>query len=70
MSAGHVVDVRDLGTEAERGGGACKESRYGEKLSNVVALIRRLPAGERVLVFVQFQDLLDKVLEEPSMNLP
>lgn len=56
---GCVVRVSELGREAKsQAGGA-----FGAKLSAVAALITRVPAGERVLVFVQFADLLVKVQE-------
>ena len=50
-----VIPVAELGKEAG-GGGA-----VGVKLAGVIGLVQRIPKSERVLVFVQFPDLLDKV---------
>ncbi|KAI8904617.1 hypothetical protein DFJ77DRAFT_552162 [Powellomyces hirtus] len=38
-------------------------TRYGKKLSQLVKLIKSLPKDERVLVFVQFDDLMVRVAE-------
>jgi SNF2 family DNA or RNA helicase len=49
-----VVPLAELGSEEKEG------STVGAKLSSVVRLIKRIPADERVLVFVQFPELLQK----------
>ena len=36
-------------------------AKYGSKLARIVALIQRIPHDERILVFVQFEDLLAQV---------
>ena len=53
-----VIPVSELGAELSGGGGST-----GVKLASLIGLVKRLPRDERVLVFVQFQDLLDKVAE-------
>ena len=60
-----VIPVAELGSEGGGVDGAAggANSATGVKLSSVIGLIRRIPKDERVLVFVQFQDLLDKVAE-------
>ena len=50
----------ELGSEAES---HASNQRYGAKLSSVVGLIERIPKDERILIFVQFADLLLKVQE-------
>ena len=56
-----VVPVSELGTELSGGGGG--SSGVGAKLTSVISLIKRIPRDERILVFVQFQDLLERVDE-------
>ncbi|KAJ1459723.1 hypothetical protein M885DRAFT_613323 [Pelagophyceae sp. CCMP2097] len=48
-------------TFATDGAASALAAQHGAKLAEVVDLIESLPAGERVLVFVQFADLLTKV---------
>jgi SNF2 family DNA or RNA helicase len=57
----HVVRADTLGNETDSG-------RFGAKLELLVALIKKVPETERILVFVQFTDLLDKVLEALEEN--
>jgi hypothetical protein len=54
-----VVPVRDLGTEQADD----THGKYGAKLTAIAKLISSLPKKERVLVFVQFPELLVKVDE-------
>ncbi|KAI0339611.1 hypothetical protein BDW22DRAFT_1335785 [Trametopsis cervina] len=57
----NVVKASTLGVDDERDG---KGKHYGKKLEEVVHLIKkRIPADERVLIFVQFPDLMKKVAE-------
>lgn len=49
-----VIPASTLGREEKSG-------RYGAKLLHMVALIRSIPKGERILIFVQFNDLLEKI---------
>jgi len=53
-----IVRATELGTDSAMAGG-----RYGCKLTAVVEKIKSIPAEERVLVFVQFPDLMNKVEE-------
>ncbi|KII87340.1 hypothetical protein PLICRDRAFT_125381 [Plicaturopsis crispa FD-325 SS-3] len=58
----YIVEAKNLGVDdVERTG---KGKHYGAKLEAIVKLIKkRLPADERVLIFVQFPDLMKKVEE-------
>lgn len=52
----NIVKVRSLGIEGELSSG-----RYGAKLQRLVDLINSIPKAERVLVFLQWEDLSGKV---------
>lgn len=52
----NIVKVSSLGVEGELSSG-----RYGAKLLHLVNLIKKIPKGERVLVFLQWEDLVSKV---------
>ena len=52
-----VIPVAELGVEAGTGGSV------GVKLGAVIGLVKRIPKDERVIIFVQFKDLLEKVAE-------
>ena len=54
-----VIPVKDLGMEGEDGSGG--SGAYGVKLQAVIKLVKKLPKDERILIFIQFQDLLDQV---------
>lgn len=54
----NIVKVSTLGVEGELSSG-----RYGAKLQRLVDLIRSIPKRERVLVFLQWDDLMGKVSE-------
>ncbi|KAI0317160.1 hypothetical protein OF83DRAFT_1059143 [Amylostereum chailletii] len=58
----NIVKGDTLGVDDEERDGRGK--RYGQKLEKVVELVRkRIPKEERVLIFVQFPDLMKKVAE-------
>lgn len=57
----HVVAAESLGSESESG-------RFGIKLERLVDCIKAIPKGDRILVFVQFEELLDKVMEALDGN--
>lgn len=57
----NMVKVSSLGTEGELSSG-----RYGAKLEHLVNLIHSIPKDERVLVFLQWEDLAGKVSEALS----
>lgn len=54
----NIVKVSTLGIEGELSSG-----RYGAKLRRLVDLIQSIPKRERVLVFLQWDDLMKKVSE-------
>ncbi|EKD04517.1 DNA repair protein rad8 [Trichosporon asahii var. asahii CBS 8904] len=54
----NIVKVSTLGVEGELSSG-----RYGAKLQRLVDLIRSIPKKERILVFLQWDDLMAKVSE-------
>ncbi|WVR03552.1 hypothetical protein IAU60_000544 [Kwoniella sp. DSM 27419] len=54
----NVVKVTSLGIEGE-----LESGRYGAKLQTLVDLIHTIPRNERVLVFLQWEDLAGKVSE-------
>lgn len=54
----NIVKVRSLGIEGELSSG-----RYGAKLQKLVDLIHIIPSSQRVLVFLQWEDLAGKVSE-------
>ncbi|KAI0701486.1 hypothetical protein BC835DRAFT_1303658 [Cytidiella melzeri] len=57
----NVIKASSLGVDDVRDG---KRKHYGKKLEEVIDLIKnRIPADERVLIFVQFPDLMKKVGE-------
>ena len=49
-----VVRCSELGVDAEHEAGG----KYGTKLKRVVETIRAAPADDRILIFVQFPDLM------------
>ncbi|TFK64107.1 hypothetical protein BDN72DRAFT_963450 [Pluteus cervinus] len=57
----NVVKAETLGVDDEERDGRGKH--FGMKLEKVVQLIKKLPKSERMLVFVQFPDLMKKVTE-------
>ncbi|KXN87439.1 Putative SWI/SNF-like matrix-associated actin-dependent [Leucoagaricus sp. SymC.cos] len=57
----NVVHADTLGEDdVERDG---RGKHFGMKLEKVVQLIKKTPKGDRILVFVQFSDLMKKVTE-------
>ncbi|GAA5896190.1 hypothetical protein JCM6882_008514 [Rhodosporidiobolus microsporus] len=56
VAAHNIIRGDDLGTDRASG-------HFGYKLETLVTLINKTPKNDRVLVFVQFQDLYDKVHE-------
>jgi SNF2 family DNA or RNA helicase len=54
----NVVRVDSLGIEGELSSG-----RFGAKLQRLVDLVKTIPKSERILVFVQYEDLYPKVEE-------
>ena len=52
----NVVKVKSLGVEGEISSG-----RYGAKLQKLVQLIHSIPSTQRILVFLQWEDLSSKV---------
>ena len=58
-----VLPCKDLGVEGEQPTTSAAAAGTGAKLSAVVRLITGIPKEERILVFVQFVDLLQKVHE-------
>ncbi|BGP18858.1 hypothetical protein JCM10213_003513 [Rhodosporidiobolus nylandii] len=60
----NILRGNDLGTDNASG-------FYGYKLETLITMIKATPKDERVLVFVQFQDLFDKVHEALTVyNIP
>ncbi|WVW81897.1 hypothetical protein I302_103896 [Kwoniella bestiolae CBS 10118] len=57
----NIVKVRSLGIEGELSSG-----RFGAKLQKLVDLIHSIPKDQRVLVFLQWEDLAGKVSEALS----
>jgi len=61
-----VISVAELGNEVSSAKGASAQAgstSYGVKLASIVRLVKSLPSEERVLIFVQFPDLLLKVAD-------
>ncbi|GAA6010842.1 hypothetical protein JCM11491_004561 [Sporobolomyces phaffii] len=56
VSSQYVLDAEALGTDVHSG-------NFGHKLETLVTLIKKTPKDDRCLVFVQFDDLFDKVYE-------
>lgn len=54
----NVVKVSSLGIEGELSSG-----RFGAKLLALVQLIQKIPKSQRILVFIQFEDLCGKISE-------
>lgn len=54
----NIVKVDSLGIEGEMSSG-----RFGAKLCQLVGLVQSIPANERILVFLQWEDLAGKVSE-------
>jgi len=54
----NIVKVASLGIEGQLSSG-----RYGAKLRTLVDLIHSIPSNERVLVFLQWEDLAHKISE-------
>lgn len=61
VSQTHVVSATSLGVEATSG-------QFGIKLEVLVDLVKSVPEEDRILVFVQFEELLDKVEEALVAN--
>ncbi|KAI0766086.1 hypothetical protein BC629DRAFT_1540090 [Irpex lacteus] len=62
----NIIKASSLGVDDVRDG---KRKHYGKKLEEVINLIKkRIPADERVLIFVQFPDLMKKVGEALDTN--
>lgn len=62
----NVVKVKSLGVEGELSSG-----RYGAKLQKLVELIHSIPSSQRILVFLQWEDLAGKVSESLTAgNIP
>ena len=57
----HVVSATSLGVEATSG-------QFGIKLEVLVDLVLAVPNDDRILVFVQFEELLDKAKEALEAN--
>ena len=53
-----VVRCSELGVDAAHEAGG----KYGTKLRRVVQTIKEAPAGDRILIFVQFPDLMQVIL--------
>ena len=51
----HIHSAIDLGVEESCTG------KYGSKLDAIITLIKKIPAFEQVLLFVQFDDLMDQI---------
>ncbi|KIJ55585.1 hypothetical protein M422DRAFT_240196 [Sphaerobolus stellatus SS14] len=62
----HVVKAETLGVDDVVRDG--KGKHFGRKLEQVVDLIKGLPKKERVLIFVQFADLMKKVCKALAAN--
>ncbi|KAJ6498346.1 hypothetical protein DFH09DRAFT_336020 [Mycena vulgaris] len=63
----NIVKAETLGIDDEARDGRGKH--YGKKLERVMELIKdEIPKGERVLIFVQFPDLMKKVAEALKDN--
>ncbi|GAA5937049.1 uncharacterized protein JCM15063_000140 [Sporobolomyces koalae] len=56
VSSQYVLDAQALGTDVHSG-------NFGHKLETLITLIEETPEEDRCLVFVQFDDLFDKVHE-------
>ncbi|EMS22035.1 DNA repair protein rad8 [Rhodotorula toruloides NP11] len=56
----NILTAESLGTDRDSG-------HFGYKLETLVTLIQQTPEDDRVLVFVQFDDLFDKVHEALSV---
>jgi hypothetical protein len=56
VSFQYILDAEALGTDVHSG-------NFGHKLETLVTLIKQTPKEDRCLVFVQFDDLFDKVYE-------
>lgn len=56
VSTQYILDAEALGTDVHSG-------NFGHKLETLVTLIKQTPKEDRCLVFVQFDDLFDKVHE-------
>ncbi|KAH0557122.1 hypothetical protein GP486_005086, partial [Trichoglossum hirsutum] len=56
----HIVQATELGQEDEE---ARSGRHYGRKLERMIELIKNTPGDDQVLLFVQFDDLMEKVSE-------
>jgi len=56
VNSQYILDSQALGTDVHSG-------NYGHKLETLVTLIKKTPKEDRCIVFVQFDDLFDKVHE-------
>jgi SNF2 family DNA or RNA helicase len=57
----HVVAAESLGSESESG-------HFGIKLERLVDCLEAIPKGDRIIVFVQFPELLEKVHQALDAN--
>jgi len=55
-----VVECASLSSRVHNSDAAAA-ARHGAKLGQIVSLIKRIPENERILIFVQFEDLLAQV---------
>ena len=58
-SSAHIMPFSDLGSDKEERGG---ELELGQKIVEIVHLVKAgIPAGEQVLLFCQYDDLMEKI---------
>merc|ERR1712091_27503 len=57
VRAHSIVECSSLGSNANTSD-ALVSAKHGAKLGKIVSLIRRIPKHERILIFIQFEDLL------------
>ncbi|KFY42226.1 hypothetical protein V495_04619 [Pseudogymnoascus sp. VKM F-4514 (FW-929)] len=54
-----VIKAPELGVEDDS---TRKGRHYGKKIEDIISLVKNIPDTEQVLLFVQFTDLLDKIV--------
>jgi site-specific DNA-cytosine methylase len=54
-----IVPAAELGVQEHRN--SKSEDHQGQKIEDIVALVKKIPDGEQVLLFAQFQDLMKKI---------
>ncbi|OBT84724.1 hypothetical protein VE02_06091 [Pseudogymnoascus sp. 03VT05] len=54
-----VIKAPELGVEDDS---TRKGRHYGKKIEDIISLVKNIPDTEQVLLFVQFTDLLDKII--------